>query len=75
MRWSIKRLQLSYPHVSAHIDKNYSMPKRIVSRNMLSLVKRSPGRMDYFFKGMAYFGLGSAVVYSAVKEVIGQITQ
>lgn len=75
MHWSIRRLQLSYPYVMAHINKNYSMPKRILSKNMLSLVHRSPGKMDYFFKGMAYFGLGSAVVYSAVREAINQVTQ
>jgi len=70
MRWSVTRLKLSYNHVTDYINKNYGMPKRVVSRNMLSLVKRSPGKIDYFFHGLAYFSLGSVITYSAVKHLV-----
>ncbi len=70
MRWSITRLKLSYPYTLDYINKNYSWPKRVVSRNMLGLVNRSPGRIDYFLKSLGYFGLGSAVVYSLMKDIV-----
>lgn len=72
MYWSVTRLKLSYPHTLAYINKNYSLPKRIISRHMLGLVKRSPGNIDYLLKGLTYFGLGSAVIYSVVKNTIRQ---
>jgi hypothetical protein len=72
MKWSITRLKLSYPFVLNYINKNYSWPKRAVSRHALGLVKKSPGRIDYFFKGMAYFSLGSTIFYTAIKEVLSK---
>lgn len=72
MRWSITRLKLSYPHTLDYINRHYSWPKKAVSRKMLGLVKKSPGRVDYFFKGVTYFGLGSAVVYGAAKSLLGR---
>ncbi len=68
MRWSVTRLQMSYPFVMEYINKHYSLPKRVLSRNMLGLVKKSPGNIDYFLKSLAYFGIGSSVIYSAVKN-------
>jgi len=69
MRWSISRLKLSYPYTLSYINKNYSLPKRIITRNLLGLVRKSPGNIDYFLKCLAYFGMGSAVVYSAAKHM------
>ena len=51
-----------------YINKHYSLPKRVLSRNMLGLVKQSPGNIDYFMKSLAYFGIGSSVIYSAIKN-------
>ncbi|MCX6815465.1 MAG: hypothetical protein NT120_01255, partial [Candidatus Aenigmarchaeota archaeon] len=70
MRWSVARLKLSYPQTMKYIDNNYSFPKDMIARKMLGLVNRSPGRIDYFFKGLTYFGLGSAIIYSAVKNTL-----
>lgn len=72
MRWSVTRLRLSYPFVLNYINNNYSWPKKHISRKMLGLVKNSPGRIDYFFKGLTYFSLGSAFLYGAMKEVLGK---
>jgi len=70
MRWAITRLKLSYPHTLDYINNNYSWPKRVISRHMLGLVKKSPGRIDYLLKSLGYFGLGSAVVYSVMKNTM-----
>ncbi len=72
MRWSINRLKYSYPYTMDYINKHYSGPKKIVSRNMLGLVNKSPGNIDYLMKSIAYFGLGSAFVYSAFKNTFGK---
>jgi predicted metal-dependent phosphoesterase TrpH len=69
MHWSVTRLKLSYPFIMTYINENYSLPKRWLGRNALGLVNRSPGNVDYFFKGIAYFSLGSVIVYSALREL------
>jgi len=63
--WSLLRIKDSYQPLLEYISSNYSMPKRAVSKRLLYLTKRSPGRIDYFFKGLAYAGLVTALVYSA----------
>ena len=65
--WSVRRLKLSYSSVVDYINENYSWPKRPIARRLLGLVNRSPGNVDYFFRALAYLGLGSAMVYSAVR--------
>lgn len=70
MKWSVERLKLSYPYTLNYINNNYRWPKRVISRNMLSLVKKSPGKVDYMFKGLTYVGLGSVIMYSAVKNIL-----
>ena len=72
MKWSVTRLKMSYPFVMDYINKHYSWPKNTISRNMLGLVNKSPGRVDYFFRGLAYFSLGSVVCYGAVKSVLNK---
>jgi hypothetical protein len=37
---------------------------------MLGLVSKSPGSIDYLFKSLTYFGLGSAFVYSVIKNAV-----
>jgi predicted metal-dependent phosphoesterase TrpH len=69
MRWAVTRLKLSYPYTLNYINSNYSWPKRIISRNMLGLVKRSPGKIDYFLNSMGYIGMGSAVIYGFMKNL------
>jgi hypothetical protein len=69
MRWSVARLKLSYPYIMTYMNENYSLPRRWISKQALGLVNKSPGKVDYFFKGIAYFSLGSVIVYSALREV------
>ena len=69
MDWSLNRLKLSYDFVWDYIDENYGQPKRTISKRMLTLVNRYPGRTDLLFKSIAYFSLGSVIAYSAAKEI------
>lgn len=69
MDWSMHRLKFSYDFVWDYIEQNYGQPKRLISKRMLSLVKRYPGRTDFLFKAIAYFSLGSVIAYSAAKEI------
>ena len=66
----VRRLQLSYPYTLSYIDRNYSGPKKTFSRKMLSLVNKSPGKIDYMFGAMTYMSMGAIFVYSATKQVI-----
>jgi hypothetical protein len=69
MDWSMHRLKISYDFVWDYIDNNYNQPKKLISKRMLSLVHRYPGRTDFLFKAIAYFSLGSVIAYSAAKEI------
>jgi hypothetical protein len=53
------------------MNKNYSWPKRAAGKKLISLVKHSPGGVDYFFKLVGYIALGSVVLYSATREIFG----
>ncbi|MEM0360437.1 MAG: PHP domain-containing protein [Candidatus Diapherotrites archaeon] len=66
--WSMRRLNDSYWQVMQYIQENYSPPKKWVAKRLLKLTTKSPGKIDYFFKGLAYFSLGAAVCYSAAKS-------
>ena len=66
--WSLKRFESSYWQVMEYIQNNYDNPKKWVAEHLLSLTKKSPGRIDYFFKGLAYFSFGTAFCYSALKN-------
>jgi predicted metal-dependent phosphoesterase TrpH len=68
LRWSIMRLEFSYDEVMNYINSNYRMPKRVISRNLLGLVNRSPGKIDYLFRLFGYCGLGYAFAYSVIKN-------
>lgn len=73
--WSARRLKLSYDEVLLYINNNYSWPKRVVSRNLLSLVNMYPGRIDYLFRGLTYASLGATIMYSAAREVAGAVSK
>lgn len=73
--WSALRLKLSYDHILRYIEKNYRGPKRIVSRNLLSLINMYPGRIDYFFRGLTYASLAATIAYSAGREVAGAVSK
>ncbi|MBI2584030.1 MAG: PHP domain-containing protein [Candidatus Aenigmarchaeota archaeon] len=67
LRWNVQRMQLSYDQVLDHIMKNYTGPKKHLSKWLLKSTKHSPGKIDYFYKLLAYIGISSSVIYSATK--------
>jgi hypothetical protein len=68
--WAITRLKYSYGYTMNYIENNYRFPKKHIARRLMPLVKRSPGRIDYLFRGVGYFGVGCAIVYRAIREVL-----
>ena len=69
MDLAVRRLRMSYDYTMDYIMENYGGPKRFFSRKMLSLVKRSPGKVDYLFKTMAYVSFGGIFVYGMGKNL------
>ncbi len=70
MNYAILRLKLSYDYTSNYIEKNYSFPKRHIARNLLGMVNRSPGKIDYMFRGMAYVSFAGVLAYSAARHAL-----
>ena len=66
--WTLERFNESYWQVMQYIYENYNTPKRAVAEKLLALTKKSPGKIDYLFKGLTYTGLGAAMFYSAAKN-------
>jgi predicted metal-dependent phosphoesterase TrpH len=71
MDWSVSRLKLSYAYVIDYMNENYNWPKRTIGRKLLGLVDRSPGNIDYLFRMIAYLSLGSTVMYSTIRQILG----
>lgn len=67
-RMSVRRLQLSYGYTYRYIENHYKQPKRAVAKALLSLVKRSPGCIDYLFYGLTYMGFVMLMGYSLVRN-------
>jgi predicted metal-dependent phosphoesterase TrpH len=71
MDWSVSRLKLSYAYVIDYMNRNYKWPKRTIGRKLLGLVEKSPGNIDYLFRMVAYMSLGSTVIYSVIRQLVG----
>ncbi|MFH1420772.1 MAG: PHP domain-containing protein [Candidatus Aenigmatarchaeota archaeon] len=69
--WAIKRLQGSYDSVQKYIRENYFFPKNVIALQMLKLVNRSPGRIDYLFRIIGRVGIAGATSYSALRMMFG----
>ena len=69
MDLAIRRLRMSYDYTMDYVMENYGGPKRIVSSRMLQLVKKSPGKVDYMFKAMAYMSFGGVFLYGMGKNL------
>lgn len=69
--WLIRRYNLCYDDIINYIEKNYSAPSRFFAKGMMKLVKKSPGKVDYFFRALAYIGIVGSVGYSILKEING----
>ena len=61
--WNVLRIKTSYVYVTNYMNRNYPWPKRMLGRELLKLVRKSPGKVDYLLRAMAYVALGSAMVY------------
>jgi predicted metal-dependent phosphoesterase TrpH len=72
MRWSLDKIKMSEPHIMDYIEDNYGMTKKFLCKKLLSLANKSPGKIDVFFKGIAYFSLGSVITYTAVRSALGK---
>jgi predicted metal-dependent phosphoesterase TrpH len=66
MRYALLRLKLSHEYTSGYIEGNYSFPKKQLAQKLLSVAVRSPGKVDYVFRAMAYASFASIVTYSAM---------
>jgi len=66
--WYTLRLRFSYYEILKVLDTKGRI-KRITGKQLLKLVRKSPGKIDYLFKGIAYVGLGGAFVYGAVRSI------
>ena len=64
-------MKFSYSYVIDYMNKNYNWPKRTIGRKLLGLVDMSPGNIDYLFRMLAYLSVGSSIIYSAVRQVLG----
>lgn len=72
MRFSVQRLNKSYDYTNNYIEKNYKFPKRQLSAKMLRIAGRSPGTIDYLFKGFTYTSFSLLLTYSALKHAVGK---
>jgi hypothetical protein len=70
MNFAVLRLKLSYDYTNNYIEENYSFPKRQIAKKLLGTVNKSPGKIDYVFKCMAYAGFASVLTYSAARRVL-----
>jgi len=69
MEFAVLRLKMSYDFTNKYIEDNYSFPKRQIAKKLLGTVNRSPGRIDYLYKGMAYASFAGVLTYSAARHV------
>ncbi len=66
VNWYTIRLRLSYFDVLKYLDTKGKL-KKVAGKNLLKLIRKSPGRVDYLFRGIAYIGLGGAFIYSLAR--------
>jgi len=71
MDWGMDRIKLSYASIIEYMNTNYSWPKRAVARNLLGIAEKTPSSVDYLIKAATYFSIGSIILYSAVREIVG----
>lgn len=71
--WAIKRLKISYQPTIEYIKKNYSLPKRVISLELIKLINHKPRKLDYFIKPFGYISLGSTVMYAMIKSIFSSL--
>ncbi len=67
--WYTLRLRLSYFDVLKFLDSKGRF-RGATGKKLLKLVRKSPGRIDYLFRTIAYLGLGGAFVYGGVRTLL-----
>ncbi|MFH0949438.1 MAG: PHP domain-containing protein [Candidatus Aenigmatarchaeota archaeon] len=71
--YAVNRLKLSYDETIAYMEKNYIRPKLFLGKKLLTLVEKSPGRIDKLFNFFAYIGLGAVVTYEISRELANRV--
>lgn len=71
--WNVQRIKYSYDWIISYMNRNYNLPKRKIGSQMIKLVRRSPGKIDYLFRLWAYIGLGGVIIYSFFRNMILEI--
>ena len=64
------RLKISYTYTINYMNNNYRWPKRKAGIELIKLVRKSPGNIDYLFKLGAYMALGSIIIYSIIRNTL-----
>ena len=71
-----KRIMQNPPLIENLIDPEVQLQPNGVDLTLREVyVFKSPGRIDYLFKGLAYFALGSATIYSAARTAARKIRE
>ena len=68
--WSIKRLRKSYPFVLNYIEENYSHPKKLVAKKLLSIARKDNLASKALINCFAYSGYGIVLSYGLLKPLI-----
>jgi len=68
--WIVQRLKYSYYYTTNYMKMNYGQPKRWVGTNLIKLVNKSPGNIDYVFRMLGYTALGCLTAYAIFRNVI-----
>lgn len=66
--WMIDRMRYSYYYTTNYMKMNYRQPKKFIAIKMMRLVKKDSKNMDYFFRMVGYFALGSLLTYTIAKN-------
>ncbi len=63
--WARERMKSSRGDILMYMDRNYSSPKAAVSKFLMDRFINSESRL---WNGLGYFGVGTAVLYSAARN-------
>ncbi|MBU0530208.1 MAG: PHP domain-containing protein [Candidatus Aenigmatarchaeota archaeon] len=70
MNMSLGKLRKSHDHILRYIEKNYSWPKKQISRCLLRLTTRDTIGLGSFYKFLTLIAFGSVVIYSQARRII-----
>lgn len=74
-KWVVRKIQMSYDHVTNYMNSHYSFPKRVLGRNFIKLARKSPGRVDYLLKLMTYAFYWGSYSYMHYRDLKGRASR